>query len=155
MLRKLALTCGVFALGSALLTGCAQMSDGLLSAGQDTPPNAPPGYWSFVLAQRLEKTNDFSLAAFNYCNAAKLGHPEAKMKCVKLSYRAALEDPWNICKARSFDKKADQICTLLSDGKKGQAQNIIKAQVNTMQKKRKTEERIQKGEFSDFKVEEF
>lgn len=37
---------------------------------------------------------------------------------MNISYRAALDDPWDICKAKNFDKKADQICTLIINGKK-------------------------------------
>lgn len=155
MLQKLALASSVLVLGSSLLTGCAQMMEGIYSAGQDTPSDAPPGHWSFVLAQRFERDNNLSFAASNYCNAAKLGHPKAKSKCVNISYRAALDDPWDICKAQNFDKKADQICTLIINGKKDQAKKEIKAEINKAIRKKRTEERIQKGEFVDFKVEEF
>lgn len=37
------------------------MMEGIYSAGQDTPSDAPPGHWSFVLAQRFERDNNLSL----------------------------------------------------------------------------------------------
>lgn len=135
------------------LSGCAQMNEGLASLGKETPKNAPPGYHSFIEAQQYEKNGEFYWAAIDYCNAAELGHPQAKAKCIELSFRSAIKRPIDVCMARRFDKKAYQVCRLLiQDENKAKAE--IKAVVNQYNKK-KMKARIQSGEFQDFKAEEF
>lgn len=155
MLQKLALTGSVLVLGSVLLTGCAQTFESLNSLGQETPPNAPPGYHSFKKGQQGEKSNDLASAAVNYCNAAELGHPHAKSKCLEFAYRAALKDPIMICQAYTVDQKADQICGLVTM-KKTRAQGLreIKAGVKEFDRN-KMKARIKSGEFTEFKAEEF
>ncbi len=135
------------------LSGCAQLMENLNSIGQETPKNAPPGYHSFERAKQLEKQNDLSFAATNYCTAAELGYPQAKAKCIEFSFRAAVTNPLDICGASEFDKKAKQLCgSLFRDENKTKAE--IKAVVNQYNKK-KMKARIKSGEFQDFKAEEF
>ena len=134
-----------------MLSGCAQFGESLYSLGQETPENAPEGYHSYKMAQSMEQQNNIPLAAFNYCQAAELGHPKAKSKCLNLSYRAAeKEDVTNICKARGIDKKADQLCSLAY-----QNPTQAKAQIRAMLNQNNVKARIQKGEFGELKAEEF
>ena len=82
----------------ALLSGCAQINEQISTIGRTTPENAPPGYHLFNDAETAVKHKDWNAAAQNYCDAAKVGHPQAKEKCVEYAYLAAAKaDPWNIC----------------------------------------------------------
>lgn len=134
-----------------ILSGCAQLGEGLYSLGQETPENAPRGYHSYKVAQTFERQNDLSLAAFNYCQAAELGHPKAKSKCINFSYRAAAKgDVSDICKAKLVDQQAASLCTLAFRNP-----SQAKAQINAIINKKDIKSRIQKGEFEEFKAEEF
>lgn len=136
------------------LSGCAQLMENLNSIGQETPKNAPPGYHSFEYAKKLEKQKEFNQATANYCVAAELGHPQAKSKCIQLSYQLAINNPFATCKARNIDKKADQICQLVLQNKENQARAQIRAVIN-QQKRNTMKARIQSGEFAELKAEEF
>lgn len=153
MLQKLALTGAILVLGSGLLTGCAQMSEALLAntEGAYTPPNAPPGYHTFKNAQKSEKENKLTFAAIDYCYAAELGHPQGKQKCIELSFRAALKEPHAICYAEDYDTKAKEICAAPYSA---ESKKEIRSTINKINQQ-KMKKRIQSGEFSDFKAEEF
>lgn len=111
-----------------LLTGCAQMIESMSSLGEEAPKDAPPGHFTFVNAQKWVSKNDFSMAAFDFCNAAELGHPLAKSKCIEYAYLAAINDPMKICKASDYDKQADKLCSNLWWGKpsKSEAEQKIR-----------------------------
>ena len=153
MLQKLALTGSTLILGSSLLTGCAQMMEGMLAntEGAYTPPNAPPGYHTFRDAQKKEKEEDSVSALIGYCWAAELGHPQGKQKCIELAFRAGQFDKHYVCYAEDYDAKAREICKMTDSAK---ARKEIKSVINKQQKS-KMQKRIQSGEFSDFKAEEF
>lgn len=131
------------------------MSEAMLATteGAYTPPNAPPGYHTFKKAQKSEKENELVFAAINYCYAAELGHPQGKQKCIELSFRAALKEPYAICYAEDYDAKAKEICGYCVDDRK-KASKEIRSVINK-QKQKQMKKRIQSGEFSDFKAEEF
>ena len=156
-------SCAVLTFSFLFLAGCAQTFETLNSIGEETPPNAPPGYHSFVKAQKAEKLNNKKSAAVNYCTAADLGHPEAKSKCLKFAYLASVEDPTYICQAMNIDKKANRLCTLAGQKHtRAKALEEIKATVERMEapkkkaiERKKMEKRINSGEFPEFKVEEF
>lgn len=60
MLKKCAL-CVALAFVGMSVTGCAQLTESLAGAGQETPKNAPPGYHTFTKAQQSEKENNFEV----------------------------------------------------------------------------------------------
>lgn len=137
-----------------LLTGCAAVTESIYKMGMDEKPeNAPPGYYNYKVAQNFEKQNALEYATTNYCNAAELGHPKAKAKCIQLSYKAALQNPKLVCSARYVDDEANRIC-VISTQDPLQAQKAVRAYLNK-QERVKVRARIEKGEFSEFKAEEF
>ena len=89
----------------------------------------------------------------DYCWSAELGHPKAKAKCIEIAFRAALKDPSYVCQAEDYDPKAKEICSYVFTDKQ-KAKKEISAVINK-QKQKQMQKRIQSGEFSDFKVEEF
>ena len=68
---------------SIMLTGCAELLEKTAGLSEDTPANAPKGYHTFNNAQRDLSNGNLSLATFNFCNAADLGHPQAHKECSK------------------------------------------------------------------------
>ena len=155
MLRKLALSGSALLLVSALLTGCAQVNEGLLAMSDKgpAPKNVSPGYYSFKSGQKHEKANKLDLACMDYCWSAELGHPKAKAKCIEIAFRAALKDPSYVCQAEDYDPKAKEICSyVFLDQQK--AKKEIRSVINK-QKQKQIQKRIQSGEFSDFEAEEF
>ena len=86
---KSALLLAFGAAAGVLLTGCAQINDQLSTIGRTTPENAPPGYHLFNDAETAVKHKDWDTAAQKFCDAAKVGHPQAKHKCVEYAYIAA------------------------------------------------------------------
>lgn len=95
-----------------IVAGCAQTWEGFYSmTGGKAPENAPPGYFSFERGTASEQRGDYKFAAMNYCSAAKLGHPQAKRKCVKYAAKSACYgEASEICRASEFDEDAKRIC---------------------------------------------
>ena len=152
MSSKLLLLTIVLACTGMLTTGCAQIGEGLSALGKPTPENAPPGYHSFESAKQHEQANDLSAAAFNYCNAAELGHPQAKQKCIETAFRAAgAGEDLTVCYAENVDRKAKEVCNIKNQKRRVAA---IRAVLEDMDKQN-IKRRIQNGEFPDFKMEEF
>lgn len=163
MFYKNACSFAALAFSVLLLSGCAQTIETINSFASETPPDAPPGYHSFVMGQKAERSNDIKGAVLNYCSAADLGHPEAKPKCIRFAYLNALEDPVSVCQARDFDEEADRLCSLAANARtRIKAREEIRIVVERMEEPRrkaaerkKMQERINNGEFPEFKVEEF
>ncbi|WP_300876034.1 hypothetical protein [uncultured Parasutterella sp.] len=95
-----------------LVAGCAQTWEGYYSMiDGKAPENAPPGYFSFKRGMASEQRDDYISAARQYCDAAKLGHPQAKRKCVKYVAKSACYGKGSgICRASEFDEDAKRIC---------------------------------------------
>ena len=105
---KSALLLAFGAAAGVLLTGCAQINDQLSTIGRTTPENAPPGYHLFNDGETAVKHKDWDTAAQNFCDAAKVGHPQAKQKCVEYAYIAAAKsDSWKICGVRNLRHSYD------------------------------------------------
>ena len=145
---KSALLLAFGAAAGVLLTGCAQINDQLSTIGRTTPENAPPGYHLFNDGETAVKHKDWDTAAQKFCDAAKVGHPQAKQKCVEYAYIAAAKsDSWKICGASEFDSKAEDMCSRLQ-----------KTMFNAKQKmkvQKQVKKQIQQGGFGEFTAEEF
>ena len=107
-----------------IVAGCAQLAEGVISMGQEKPEGAPPGYFSFTRAGDRANKGDDEGAAFDYCDAAKLGHPEAKSYCIKYAFLAGRFNAMYVCKAEDFDINAKAICKEWWWGDKGHAQKL-------------------------------
>lgn len=144
-----------------LLSGCAQINEQISTIGRTTPENAPPGYHLFKDAETAVKHKDWNTAAQNYCDAAKVGHPQAKGKCVEYAFLAAAKsDPWKICGASDFDSKAEDMCarlqkTLLMTGLRGKTETQVRSEAQEVVNQKQVKKQIQQGGFSEFQAEEF
>ena len=145
----------------ALLSGCAQINEQISTIGRTTPENAPPGYHLFNDAETAVKHKDWNAAAQNYCDAAKVGHPQAKEKCVEYAYLAAAKaDPWNICGASNFDSKAEDMCarlqkTLVISSLRSKTEKQVRDEAQEVVNKKQVKKQIQQGGFGEFSAEEF
>lgn len=158
---KSALLLAFGAAAGVLLTGCAQINDQLSTIGRTTPENAPPGYHLFNDGETAVKHKDWDTAAQNFCDAAKVGHPQAKHKCVEYAYIAAAKsDPRKICGASEFDSKAEDMCsrlqkTMFNANQKMKVQKQVKAEAQEVINKKQVKKQIQQGGFGEFTAEEF
>lgn len=107
------------------------------------------------------KHKDWDTAAQKFCDAAKVGHPQAKQKCVEYAYIAAAKsDSWKICGASEFDSKAEDMCfrlqkTMFNAKQKMKVQKQVKAEAQEVINKKQVKKQIQQGGFGEFTAEEF
>lgn len=158
---KSALLLAFGAAAGVLLTGCAQINDQLSTIGRTTPENAPPGYHLFNDGETAAKHNDYVSASQNFCDAAKVGHPQAKQKCIEYTFLAAAKsDPRQICAAKDFDSKAADMCSRINKsmflaGQRGKIEKQVRAEAQEVINKKQVKKQIQQGGFGEFTAEEF
>lgn len=107
------------------------------------------------------KHKDWDTAAQKFCDAAKVGHPQAKHKCVEYAYIAAAKsDPRKICGASEFDSKAEDMCSRINKsmflaGQRGKIEKQVRAEAQEVINKKQVKKQIQQGGFGEFTAEEF
>lgn len=138
-----------------LLTGCsgAGISESILSLGKG---DAPPGYFNFRFAQQFADKKDFKSAAVYFCNAAELGYPQAKQRCVESAYVAAINNPKSICEAANYDKQANDLCrNLKNSSSKDNSENLVEQKIREVATaKEKAKEEVKKRKAIKKAVEE-
>ena len=153
------------AVAGALLSGCAQINDQLSTIGKTTPENAPPGYHLFNDANAAAQRKDYAKACENFCDAAEVGHPQAKQKCIDYAYLAATHIEIGglryVCNASQFDKKADNFCSRYnkslfnSASKREQLLRELRSDIQKEIDRKQVKKQIQQGGFGEFTAEEF
>ncbi len=103
-----------------LLSGCTAEQIEKLHDDGSAPPGSPPGYYNYKEAQKWEAENNIGLAEDSYCNAAKLGHPDAIDPCVKYAFLYARQSPLKICDAAPYDEEAKVLCRSWAPTQAGQ-----------------------------------
>lgn len=124
----------------AILSGCANIDDSFSAYRRNLPDDAPKGYASYLDALDDLKEKDYSRAAYNFCDAAKLGYSKANSFCARYSIigasaRAATyltdDSPyprthtiskeseqkyisdmmrWSVCKGAKYGEPAKSLC---------------------------------------------
>lgn len=122
LLHKLVISSAIL-----LISGCAQLGEDLLSlkAENDKPAGAPPGYFSYKKAEQWVQKNDYEMAAFSYCQAAELGHPDAKTYCVKYAFLSARANTGDVCKAEDYNETAKAACKEFWQGNRNSANEMV------------------------------
>ncbi len=117
---KKALTIAFMAANLFVLGGCSSMLEASYGLGVDKPADAPAGWASNREGLRYEREGNFDSAKIAFCNAAELGHPEAKMRCEKYTLIEAAKVYFNeknsryseivVCSAKEYGPTAKSIC---------------------------------------------
>lgn len=129
-----------------------------------TPENAPPGYHLFNDANAAAQRKDYAKACENFCDAAEVGHPQAKQKCIDYAYLAATRIEIGglryVCNASQFDKKqttsvvdTTNHCSIRHLNVNNSWENFALTSKRNWQKT--SQKQIQQGGFGEFTAEEF